>query len=207
MFLPVTIPALNPLRSLNENQDRVSTQNTRNYTHVLHHSPPCAWEHAPPPRAGGEREDCADEFCNTLPDRLNTQTLPCLLFTSLTCRSPEKKKNLKRKRRNMIKNKLKTPTCNKAGTGPRLQKCLTHDTDFTDTLQIQYMAFIGEKRGYLHYLKQVANTFCFENAVSLANKCRTKQQNKQHSSCKTVIRECRCLHSASKNYLLLIFFN
>lgn len=63
----------------------------------------------------------------------------------------------------MIKNKLKTPTCNKAGTGPRLQKCLTHDTDFTDALQIQYMAFIGEKKKekkvYLHYLKQVTNTF------------------------------------------------
>lgn len=77
----------------------------------------------------------------------------------------------------MIKNKLKTPTCNKAGTGPRLQKCLTHDTDFTDALQIQYMAFIGKKKkkkgifalfktGYKYIL-------CFENAVSLANKCRT----------------------------------
>lgn len=52
----------------------------------------------------------------------------------------------------MIKNKLKTPTCNKAGTGPRLQKCLTHDTDFTDALQIQYMAFIGEKKKKKRYI-------------------------------------------------------
>lgn len=59
----------------------------------------------------------------------------------------------------MIKNKLKSPTCNKAGTCPRLQKCLRHDTDFTDTLQTQYIAFIGKKEIYLHYLKQVANTF------------------------------------------------
>lgn len=50
------------------------------------------------------------------------------------------------KRRNVIKNKLKSPTCNKAGTCPRLLKCLTHDTDFTDTLQIRYIAFIGKKR-------------------------------------------------------------
>jgi len=60
----------------------------------------------------------------------------------------------------MIKNKLKSPTCNKAGTCPRLQKCPRHDTDFTDTLQTQYIAFTeGENKIYLHYLKQVANTF------------------------------------------------
>lgn len=62
---------------------------------------------------------------------------------------PRKKKKKILKRRNVIKNKLKSPTCNKAGTCPRLQKCLTHDTDFTDTLQIRYIAFIGKKERYI----------------------------------------------------------
>lgn len=52
----------------------------------------------------------------------------------------------------MIQNKLKSPTCNKPGTCPRLQGCLRLYTP-----QTQSVAFIGEKEIYLHYLKQVAN--------------------------------------------------
>lgn len=155
-------PIPQSLWSLNENQDSASTQNPRNYIHFLHPSPWLAWEHTLLWGLGGEGENCAHEFCNTLPDRLNSLTLSNLHFTSLTFSSPEKKKKrktLNRKRRSMIKDKLESPTCNKAGTCPRLQKRLRHDTDFTDTLQTQYIAFMGGKKEmYLHYLKQVVNT-------------------------------------------------
>lgn len=52
----------------------------------------------------------------------------------------------------MIQNKLKSPTCNKPGTCPRLQGYLRLYTP-----QTQSAAFIEKKKMYLHYLKQVAN--------------------------------------------------
>lgn len=158
-------------------------------------------------RAGGEGANCSDEFCNTLPDRLNSLTLSSLHFTSLTCSSLGKKgekrkkkkgggeggrKPLKRKRRNMIKNKLKSPTCNKAGTCPRLQKCLRHDTDYTDTPQKQYIAFIGGKRGIFALFKTGCKySLCFENVGSGAN----KTQNAATKQATLILQNCHYIMS------------
>lgn len=189
-------PGPQSLRSLNENQDQVSRQNIRNYYPFLTPFSSVRLGTGTSGRAGGEGENCTDEFCNTLPDRLNSLTLSNLHFTSLTFSSPGKKKKkrktLKRKRRNMIKNKLKSPTCNKAGTCPRLQKCLRHDTDFTDTLETQYIAFIRKKRERFALFKTGCKySLCFENIGSTANKI----QNAATKQVTLILQKCHYIMS------------
>lgn len=92
----------------------------------------------------------------------------------------------------MIKNKLKSPTCNKAGTCPRLQKCLRHDTDYTDTPQKQYIPFTGGKRGIFALFKTGCKySFCFENVGSRAN----KTQNTATKQATLILQNCHYIMS------------
>lgn len=92
----------------------------------------------------------------------------------------------------MIKNKLKSPTCNKAGTCPRLQKCLRHDTDFTDTLQTKYITLIGKKRDIFALCKTGCKySLCFENVGSTVNKI----QNAATKQATLILQNCHYIMS------------
>lgn len=93
----------------------------------------------------------------------------------------------------MIKNKLKSPTCNKAGTCPRLQKCLRHDTDFTDTLQTQYIAFMGGEDTFALFKTGSKYILCFEKVGSTANKI----QNVATKQATLILQNC--------HYIMLLF--
>lgn len=131
------------LQSLNKNQGYASTQ-TQGIIPILCIALLCLLEMCPCRGLGANSSTtllssaarCWMDYTARIPTATPLQTSHF--------QEPRKKRKKKNtlKRRNVIKNKLKSPTCNKAGTCPRLQKCLTHDTDFTDTLQIRYIAFI-----------------------------------------------------------------
>lgn len=82
----------------------------------------------------------------------------------------------------MIQNKLKSPTCNKPGTCPRLQGCLRLYTP-----QTQSVAFIGEKDIFALFKTGCKYSLCFENVGSTANKIQNAATKQATLSYKTVI--------------------
>lgn len=83
----------------------------------------------------------------------------------------------------MIQNKLKSPTCNKPCTCPRLQGCLRLYTS-----QTQSVAFIGKKRDIFALFKTGCKYgLCFGNVGSMANKTQNAATKQATLSYKTVI--------------------